>query len=527
MIYFLILGFLCLRANGFLMDSISNILTNPMGTPNPLLHCNLKPADIVFLLDSSGSEGARHFREQLNFVKNFVNEFDIGPSNVQISVVSFATRVRENFNLKRYHTKADLLNAIDKIPYMSGSTHTADAITYAIQHSFTPIAGDRAPVTDVMFVVTDGQSISPTATKQAANLVHKAGVKTFAIGVGNSISKQELLNIASDPQHVFHVSSFDALHLLQSELRNKTCEALSYSSLYCSNHITNCGSYGHSVCITYAQWGRDKCPLYCGYCQAQGTPTPMAPVTTTQGTDPFISNTPALITQGICMDQISNCHDYGLSVCSTYRQWADTNCPRYCAFCKAPSTPPPPVTTTVIPTPPPLVAGPCEDKMPTCKDYLARDSNTCNRYLDWSTFNCRKTCGICHDTFSSPPPLSATTTSTSAPSTTLHYDICEDVVHSCESYGPSICFNYKDWAAKKCAKFCLFCEETTTTTTTTTTTPAPTTEPPCVNVDPDCEDRGPVVCFQNQTWAQANCRVFCAFCTRKPVNFLTCFNTAY
>lgn len=189
-----------------------------------MLDCNLKPADIVFLLDSSGSEGSRHFREQLNFVKTFVKEFDIGPSNVQISVVSFSTRVRENFDLKRYKNKADLLNAIDRIPYLSGSTHTSDAITFALQHSFTPTAGDRAPVTDVMFVVTDGQSQRPVSTQQAANLAHKAGIKTFAIGVGNSISKQELEHIASDPRHVFHVSTFEALHQLQSELRNQTCE---------------------------------------------------------------------------------------------------------------------------------------------------------------------------------------------------------------------------------------------------------------------------------------------------------------
>ncbi|XP_062586510.1 cartilage matrix protein-like, partial [Saccostrea cucullata] len=253
------------EANGFLFNifrypvhtiqtnTANGFLTNPVSTPNPLLHCNLKPADIVFLLDSSGSEGVQHFREQLNFVKNFVKEFDIGPSNVQISVVSFATRIRENFNLKTYHTKADILNAIDRIPYMSGSTNTAEAITYAIQHSFTPIGGDRAPVSDVLFVVTDGLSISLSATSQAANLAHKAGIKTFAIGIGNLISIQELLNIASDSKHVFRVSTFDALHLLQNELRSKTCEALSQSSLNCSNQISNCQSYGSSVCITYAQ----------------------------------------------------------------------------------------------------------------------------------------------------------------------------------------------------------------------------------------------------------------------------------
>nr|XP_022328103.1 uncharacterized protein LOC111127294 isoform X1 [Crassostrea virginica] len=518
MFSFVILSVVWSCSYGFLTDGLNSLLINPVGTQNPLLNCSLKPADIVFLLDASGSEGSRHFNEQLNFVSTFAKEFDIGPSNVQISVVSYSTRVMENFNLKRYPNKADLINAIHRIPYLSGSTHTSEAINFVRQHSFTPGAGDRPPVTDVLFVVTDGQSISPTNTKHAADLAHQAGIKTFAIGVGSSISKQELQNIASDPQHVFHVSTFDALHQLQSELRNKTCEALTYSSLYCTNHISNCQNYGHSSCVTYAQWARDNCPLYCGYCAAQGSPTPMVLTTITTTNPP----TPAVVTQGVCIDQISNCHDYGISVCSQYRQWADENCPRYCAFCQAPPTPPPPMTTTTaFATPPPLVAGPCEDKIPTCLDYLARDSTTCNKYLDWSTFNCRRTCGICHDS-NTPPPLVITTTPppttttpkpTTVAATTLHYDVCQDEVHSCESYGPSICFNYRDWAARKCAKFCLFCEVTTTTTTTTTTTPAPTTEPPCVDVDPDCEDRGPAVCFQNQTWAQLNCRVFCALCT--------------
>ena len=160
--------------------------------------------------------GLQHFKEQLKLVSTFAQEIHIGPSNFQISVVSFSTRVTENFNLKWYPNKVDLINAIHRIPYLSGSTHTSEAINFALLHSFTPGAGDRPPVTDVLFVVTDGQSISPTNKKQAADLAHKAGIKTFAIGVGSSISKQELLNIASDSEHVFQAATFDTLHTLQS-----------------------------------------------------------------------------------------------------------------------------------------------------------------------------------------------------------------------------------------------------------------------------------------------------------------------
>lgn len=47
----------------------------------------------------------------------------------------------------------------------------------------------------------------------------------------------------------------------------------------------------------------------------------------------FLSNL-FFTNSGVCMDKISNCHDYGLDVCTKYRQWADKNCPRYCAFCQ-------------------------------------------------------------------------------------------------------------------------------------------------------------------------------------------------
>ena len=34
--------------------------------------CGAKPADVVFVLDSSSSEGRANFQKQINFVKDFV-----------------------------------------------------------------------------------------------------------------------------------------------------------------------------------------------------------------------------------------------------------------------------------------------------------------------------------------------------------------------------------------------------------------------------------------------------------------------
>lgn len=183
-------------------------------------------ADFVFFLDASGSVGSANFRKQINLVKIFVENSNIGPSNEQVSVVTFSTRVQEVFNLSRYQSNEALLSSLNRIHYSAGSTHTSEAIIYAVQHSFTHAAGDRPLVPNFLFVVTDGHSNSPTNTTEAANLAHQAGIITFAIGIGSSVSQQELQDIATSPQHVFLVPDFNALSKLQSELTTKICEGI-------------------------------------------------------------------------------------------------------------------------------------------------------------------------------------------------------------------------------------------------------------------------------------------------------------
>ncbi|KAH3769196.1 hypothetical protein DPMN_170444 [Dreissena polymorpha] len=77
--------------------------------------CGSKPADIVFLLDSSGSVDKKEFKIQLDFVANFSQAFDIGLNNVRIGVVTFESEPRTVFNLTKHNNKEDLYNAIAQI----------------------------------------------------------------------------------------------------------------------------------------------------------------------------------------------------------------------------------------------------------------------------------------------------------------------------------------------------------------------------------------------------------------------------
>ena len=188
----------------------------------------MRPVDVVFLLDSSSSEGRTNFHKLLTFVQTFVQKFSIGPSDMQVSVVTFSTTVVENFNLKASTSKAAVLRAIDQIQYLSRTPDIGNAIRFVYQHSFSSSSGDRFDAPNVMILITDGHSISrsPSSTLQAAGLAHQAGIHSFVIGVGGRVLGLELRGIASDPQYVFQTSTFDELSRLQTTLSTTTCEGI-------------------------------------------------------------------------------------------------------------------------------------------------------------------------------------------------------------------------------------------------------------------------------------------------------------
>lgn len=61
--------------------------------------CGDKPTDMVFIIDSSTSEGPVNFQKELDFMTDFVKEFDIGPSDVQVSLVTFSGTASSVFHL--------------------------------------------------------------------------------------------------------------------------------------------------------------------------------------------------------------------------------------------------------------------------------------------------------------------------------------------------------------------------------------------------------------------------------------------
>lgn len=119
----------------------------------------------MFLLDSSSSEGPANFKKQVQFVENFVNQFNVGPDAAQFSVVTFSTTVHNEFYLNTHSTVSGVVRGIHKVIYHTGQTYTDKALNHARRVSFKPQHGGRPDAEKIVIVLTDGISADRTNTR--------------------------------------------------------------------------------------------------------------------------------------------------------------------------------------------------------------------------------------------------------------------------------------------------------------------------------------------------------------------------
>lgn len=215
-----------------------------------VLECGDKPADIVFVLDASGSEGIENFKKELNFTAEFIKGFQVGPQHVQFGLVTFSDYGRSEFYFNTYKDLQSILHKLDTVHYSGGSTHTDSGLSNAKFHFYSH-HGARPNAQKIAIVLTDGQSYSTSRTIQKANELKGMGVKVISVGIGSSVSKSELNGIATDLQHVFNVTDFNALSSIQYEIKTAAC-AGKYS-IHIRMYFTS-----SAMCLFPLVWLRNK-----------------------------------------------------------------------------------------------------------------------------------------------------------------------------------------------------------------------------------------------------------------------------
>uniref|UniRef100_A0A8D2CFT7 Collagen alpha-3(VI) chain n=1 Tax=Sus scrofa TaxID=9823 RepID=A0A8D2CFT7_PIG len=181
-----------------------------------------KKADIVFLLDGSINFRRDSFQEVLRFVSEIVDTVYEGGDSIQVGLVQYNSDPTDEFFLKDFSTKQQIIDAINKVVYKGGRhANTKVGLEHLRLNQFVPEAGSRLEqrVPQIAFVITGGKSVEDA--QEASLALTQRGVKVFAVGVRN-IDSEEVGKIASNSATAFRVGNVQEL----SELSEQVLETL-------------------------------------------------------------------------------------------------------------------------------------------------------------------------------------------------------------------------------------------------------------------------------------------------------------
>lgn len=175
------------------------------------------------MLDSSINFGKTNFQEVVTFVSNIIDAIYEEGDSIQVGLVQFNSDVTDEFFLKDFSTKQQILDAVNKVVYKGGRvTNTGSAIKHLQIKHFVKEAGSRMEqkVPQIAFIITGGR---PEDDGQAAALaLARSGVKVFGVGVKN-IDLGEISKLSSDSTTAFRAATAQEL----SELNEAVLVTLS------------------------------------------------------------------------------------------------------------------------------------------------------------------------------------------------------------------------------------------------------------------------------------------------------------
>ncbi|XP_037310495.2 collagen alpha-6(VI) chain-like [Pungitius pungitius] len=188
--------------------------------------CNVaNVADIVFIVDDSGSIETSDFQLVRDFLRSVVSGFKVGPISVQVGIVTYSDESTAQVYLNDFDDKAEVLQFIKMLPHRGGGTKTGAALNFTLKEMFVEQKGSRIKqnVQQVAVVITDGESQDEVG--EAAASLRRAGVTVYAVGVGD-YDKTELVKMATQTSNVFEVESFEELKLTIRKLQKNLCNNL-------------------------------------------------------------------------------------------------------------------------------------------------------------------------------------------------------------------------------------------------------------------------------------------------------------
>ena len=187
--------------------------------------CRLN-ADIMFLLDVSGSVREENFKTVKEFLKDMVDRLNVGEDESNVGMISFSDNAHMEFTMAAYDTRDEIKSSIDNIPYRRGTTNTAEALRMLREEAMLPASGNRTPMRDIAVIFTDGGSNNMKNTIEEAKKAREAGITILVVAVSEWVQKNEIKEIASDPDkmNILAIENYSAIKDIGDTLESYLCD---------------------------------------------------------------------------------------------------------------------------------------------------------------------------------------------------------------------------------------------------------------------------------------------------------------
>jgi len=171
-----------------------------------------KHADVMLVIDRSGSMEGPPLQDAKNAAKAFVDRLDLRPGADQVGLVSYASSALLNHQLSR--TAGTVRAAIDALVH-GGMTNITDGINKAQEELES---GRRVPDNrPIIILMTDGVHNVGPGPGPAADAAKAKGTRIITIGLG-SVNEAELKSLASSPGDYYYAPTSSELKKIYEQI---------------------------------------------------------------------------------------------------------------------------------------------------------------------------------------------------------------------------------------------------------------------------------------------------------------------
>ncbi|XP_072365903.1 collagen alpha-6(VI) chain-like [Scyliorhinus torazame] len=178
-------------------------------------------ADIYFLIDGSGNVDPEDFTDMKNFMLDIVQVFRIGKDKVRIGVVQYGSTTQKEFDISKYATENEIVDAIKRIKLVGGGVSKAGLAITNMKAIFKEADETRKHrPRRFLIIITDGKSQDDVSAP--ASELGIQGIEIYAVGVGKAEYIQ-LQQMTGKIERTFHTENYDALTEIKYRVIREMC----------------------------------------------------------------------------------------------------------------------------------------------------------------------------------------------------------------------------------------------------------------------------------------------------------------